>query len=240
VIKRLFSSHAFRHVAAGCVLINFAANCVSQFAPSFFVRNFGLGLAQVGLMYGLTAGASGVLGMLIGGYGTDAGAKRDVRWRAWLPALGALLALPAFLLAFTRDTPILAMAFVFVGCFGYSLYFAPTFAITQNLVDQRMRGTAAALMFLLINIFGGGLAPTALGAMSDFFARRAFTLGPFAQMCPGGVAPHGSSDALVHACRAASAGGLKQAILIGCLAFAWGAVHYLLATRSIRRELAHA
>ena len=240
VVKRLFSTHTFRHAAAGCVMTNLAASGIGQFAASYFVRGFGLNFLQAGLLYGLVTGAAGTIGMLSGGYGADAAGQRDERWRVWLPAIGAALALPAFLTAYTRTDPYLAAGIIFFGCICYSFYFAPTFALAQNLVEPRMRGTASALMFLLINVFGGGLGPTLLGMVSDVMAQRAFSLGHFASTCPGGVAPHGSAAALVHACRAASASGLKQAILISALFFGWGALHYLLASRTIRRDLASA
>ena len=238
VVKQLFATPTFRHAATGCVLINLAASGIAQFAVSYFVREFGLGLRQAGLLYGLVVGAAGTIGMLTGGFGADLGAKRDARWRVWLPAIGGIWALPAFAIAFTRNDPFLAAGFIFCGGLGYSLYFAPTFALAQNLVEPRMRGTASALMFLLINVFGGGLGPTVLGMVSDILSQHAFGASVFTSMCPGGAAPHGSAQALTLACRMASANGLKEAMLICTGFFAWGAVHFLLAARTIRRDLA--
>ena len=175
--------------------------------------------------------------MLAGGFVTDAAGQRDARWRMWLPAIGSALALPLFATAYTRTDPYLAAGFILFGGVCYSLYFAPTFALAQNLVEPRMRGTASALMYLLINVFGGGLGPWVLGIASDALAQRGFALGHFAAMCPGGVAPHGAAAALAQACRSASASGLQQAILICTLFYGWGALHFLLASRTIRRDL---
>ena len=237
VLKRLFSSPTFRQAALGCVLTNMAANGVTQFGASFFVRSFGMGYAAVGLLFGFVIGVSGILGTLLGGFGSDLGAKRDARWYVWLPAIGSLLAMPAFQMAFTRSEPLGTAGYIFLGSLAFTLYFAPTLALIQNLVEPRMRGTASAMLLLLINIFGQGLGPTVIGVVSDALAQRAFSLGDFAHMCPGGVAPHGSAEALALACRAASAGGLKLAILASGVFFLWGAVHYLLAARTIRRDL---
>ena len=237
VIRRLFATHTFRHAAAGCVLTNLASSGIAQFAASYFVRGFGLSYLKVGLLYGLVTGAAGTVGMLTGGFATDAVGQRDARWRVWLPAIGAALAFPIFFAAYTRTDPYLAAGFIFFGGICYSLYFAPTFALAQNLVEPRMRGTASALMYLLINVFGGGLGPTLLGMVSDALAQHAFGLGHFAAMCPGGVAPHGAAPALAQACRLASASGLQQAILISSAFFGWGALHFLLAARTIRRDL---
>lgn len=239
VIMRLFGTATFRNAAAGCVLTNLASSGIAQFAPSFFVRGWGLNFLTVGVLYGLVTGAAGVAGMLTGGFATDAAGQRDARWRMWLPAIGAALALPLFVTAYTRTNPFLAAGFILIGGVCYSMYFAPTFALAQNLVEPRMRGTASALMYLLINVFGGGLGPWVLGIVSDVLAQRAFGLGHFSSMCPGGVGPHGSAEALAHACRTASATGLQHAILISTVFYGWGAIHFLLASRTIRRDLAH-
>ena len=234
VLKRLFASTTFRHVCAGFVLTNLAANGVSVFTPTYLVRSFHLGLAQVGLLYGLVVGISGMIGILAGGFGADVAARRDVRWYAWAPALAAGLAFPIYLIAFTRGSAVLTAGFIGAGYLVLSLYFAPTFAVVQNLVEPRMRASAAALVLLLINIFGQGLGPTLMGLASDIFARRAFTGGDYASLCP---AAKGASPALASACVHASASGLQLSILAMCFFFVWGAVHYLLAARTIRRDL---
>jgi predicted MFS family arabinose efflux permease len=240
VIRRLFSTPTFCNAAAGCVLTNLASSGIAQFAASYFVRGWGLNFTTVGLLYGLVTGAAGTVGMLAGGFVTDAAGQRDARWRMWLPAIGSALALPLFATAYTRSDPYLAAGFILFGGVCYSLYFAPTFALAQNLVEPRMRGTASALMYLLINVFGGGLGPWVLGIVSDALAQGGFSLGHFATMCPGGVAPHGAAAALAQACRTASATGLQHAILICTLFYGWGAIHFLLASRTIRRDLAPA
>jgi predicted MFS family arabinose efflux permease len=236
VLKRLLSSPTVIHMSLGCLLTNLAANGMSQFTPSYFVRSFGMGLRDVGLLYGLVVGASGTIGMLVGGFGADFAARRDRRWYGWLPAIGSVLALPLYLMAFSRSDPFATAGFIFVGYVVMSSYFAPTFAVLQNSVEPRMRATAAALMLLLMNVFGQGIGPTAMGIASDMMAKAAFTLGDFPSLCRGGVAAAGSSPGLAKACIAASAVGLQQAILAMTVFFLWGAVHFLLAARAIARE----
>ena len=234
VLKRLFASPTFRHVCAGFVLTNFAANGVNVFMPSYLVRSFHLGLAEVGLLYGLVVGSSGMVGALAGGFGADFAARRDVRWYAWTPALAAAFAFPVYLIAFTRGSAVETAAFFGLAYVVLSLYFAPTFAVVQNLVEPRMRASAAALLLLLINVFGQGLGPTLMGFASDTMARRSFTLGDYASLCP---AAKGAAPALAKACVQASASGLQVSMLAVSGFFVWGAVHYLLAARTIRREL---
>ena len=234
VLARLGRNPTFLHMAAGFVLTNLSATGVGAFISIYLVRSFHLGLARVGLLYGLLYGVAGFTGMLVGGFAADAAGKRDLRWYAWGPAIGAALACPIYIFAFTRGDAISTMAVFFFGALLMVAYFAPTMAIVQNLVEPRMRASAAAIMFLLINIFGQGLGPTAMGAVSDVLARRAFALGDYGALCHGA---HGPGAAVAAACGQASVGGLQGAILMMTGFFAWGSVHYLLAARTIRRDM---
>ena len=237
VLSRLFKTPTFINIAAGFVLTNLSANGVNTFTATYLVRSFHLGLARVGLLYGLVVGVSGVVGILVGGYSADAAGKRDARWYAWGPAIGSAMACPIYLCAFTRQDAVSTVAVFFAGALLMSLYFAPTLAIVQNLVEPRMRATAAALMFLLINIFGQGLGPTAMGAVSDLIARQALTPGGAFSLCP---AASGAPDAMVRACATPQASGLQAAILAMTLFFLWGSLHYLAAARTIRKDMAGA
>jgi hypothetical protein len=72
---------------------------------------------------------------------------------------------------------------------------------------------------------------------SDHFATRAFASGDFIASCPGGRAPAGAAAALDTACQAASTHGLRLALLCSLVFFVWASVHYLLASRTLKRDL---
>ena len=238
VLRRLLGMSTVVNMAAGCILSNLAGASISVFAAPYLVRSFGLSTAHAGLLYGLVIGGAGTAGYLISGFGSDLGARKDLRWYCWAPAIGSALACPLFLLAFTRTTANATAIGYFFAAIFLAIYFAPTFAVIQNVVAPRMRASASALMFLSINICGQGLGPSIMGLFSDITAKRLFKLGDFAASCPGGVAPKGSADVLVAACSHASSTGLQQAILASTVFFAWGSLHYLVASRTIRRDLA--
>ena len=240
VIRRLSTNRTMVLMILGCLLTNLAAAGVNTFAASYLVRAFDMSFTEVGLLFGLVTGSSGVAGILVGGFGADVAARRDPRWYAFTPAIGAALALPAFLLAFTRQDAYSTAAWIFGGSVLYSFYFAPTYGVIQNLVEPRMRASAAALMLLLINVCGQGLGPTFMGWLSDERAGRIFAAqatGDFQRLCPGGVAPSGAGAELASSCAAAAATGLQQAILVICLSFALGAAFYLAAARTLRRDM---
>ncbi len=235
VFARLAKAPTFPHIAAGFVLTNLAANGVNTFTTTYLVRSFHLGLAQVGLLYGLVIGVSGVIGILAGGFGSDAAGKRDMRWYAWGPAIASAVAFPIYVAAFTRPDANATMAVFFCAALLMSSYMAPTLAVVQNLVEPRMRASAAAIMFLMINICGQGLGPTFMGALSDFLSHRVLVPSGDLALCP---AASGAPDLLVRACAQPAAGGLQAAILVMTLFYLWGAVHYLMAARTIRQDMA--
>jgi hypothetical protein len=93
---------------------------------------------------------------------------------------------------------------------------------------------------LAVGLLGAGLGPTLLGVASDFFAGQAFASGDFIASCPGGMAPPGAEAALDAACRGASTQGLRMSLLCAALFLPWAAVHFLLASRTLKRDLVSA
>jgi hypothetical protein len=105
------------------------------------------------------------------------------------------------------------------------------------MVGANMRATSQFFVSLVLGLVGIGLGPTLVGLLSDRFAARSFALGSFTAACPGGRALAGSGDALMQACRDASAVGLRHALMVITLLCVWAALHYFLAARSLRRDL---
>jgi MFS family permease len=233
VVRRLWESRLFRHVCAGCGLTTLAGNSISLFTPTYLVRSFGMGMARAGALYGLVMGVAGAVGIIAGGIGVDAGARRDRRWYAWGPALGVAVGCPLYVLAFSQTTAPATLGLLLAGATCVSVYFAPSFAVAQNLVEPRMRASASAMLLFVINVLGQGFGPLALGKVSDVASSRAFAAGSYQAIC---VNAH-PTGAMASACVAASASGLRVAILASTIFLLWGAVHYALAAGTAAREL---
>jgi len=231
VLRRLAGTPTLRHVCAGCSLTTLAAHGINLFAPAYFVRRFGLGLAETGLIFGLVTGAAGATGILLGGFGVDLGARRDVRWYVWASAAGVALAFPFYLAAYALGTVAGSMTALLIGATAMSIYFAPSFALVHNLVEPRMRASMSALLLLCMNALGQGVGPVMMGFVSDRAAARFFAAGDYAAVCTGGP-----TVALGVECTTAATRGLQWAILLTTVFFLWGAVHFVLAARSIARD----
>lgn len=237
VLTFLFAKPSFRHVLIGCGIAATAMNAIGQFLGQFLLRTYHLGFAEAGRMLGLVAGFAMASGLLLGGFGVDWAGRIDKRWYVWLPAIGLALATPGFLLGFNQSSLPATVAVLIFAHTVLFVYYTPSLAIAQNMVGPSMRASSAFVVSLVLSLVGIGVGPTLAGFLSDFSARRAFPLGDYASLCPGGAALASEAARLGEACSRASAQGLKQAMIVVSLLFVWAAFHYVLASRTLRRDL---
>ena len=236
ICRLLAAKPAFWHVVAAMAVTNFAAAGVGSFLPQYFSRSFSLGLGPTGVMFGLISAASTLGGTVSGGVVVDWLSRSDRRWCCWLPGLGVAAAAPLYVASFVLPNPIVATGILIVAGASLFLYYAPTQVILQNMVEPRMRGTAAFIFFLVSSLVGLGFGPALLGYFSDRWASGVFHGGDYLAQCPGGVARAGS-PLTGPACHAASANGLRGAMSVMSCLYVWAAVHFALAARTIRRDL---
>jgi len=241
VIRLLMSSKTFVQMLLGTVTGSFAQFGINLFIPIYLNRVFGMSYAQAGLIFGLVVGIGGILGNTLGGFSADWASSRDRRWYAWVPALGAIVGFPLAVLALMQHDWMIAMAFIFGSTIMLNVWNGPTFAIIQGLVEPRMRATASAFVFLLMNLVGQGGGPAFIGFLSDKFAAHYFAGGNYQLACSA-VRAHGTNGGaaiqghLAQACATASATGVRYAMLAVTIVLAWSALHYFLASRTIQRK----
>lgn len=237
VAKEIWSKASFRHLLVALSISQFSMNAIAQFVLPFYLRGFHLPLAVIGTLFGAISFTSNGLGMLLGGFGFDRLARSDARWLVAGPAAVLVLATPLYWGAFGSTRIGASLACIWCANLLLATYFAPTFAVVQNLVGPRMRATAAGIVGMVTGLLGTGLGPSVLGIASDFFARRAFAGGDFSASCPGGHAAAGAAAALDASCREASMLGLRHALTAILIFFIWAAVHFLLAAKPLKQEL---
>jgi predicted MFS family arabinose efflux permease len=230
----LFGNRAFLHITIGATLVGFVGYGTGTFAQAYFIRMFHLKYSEVGMAFGLIGGLSAGLGTLLGGVMSDWAGKRRQSWYALLPALGLLVAAPAYIYAFTRNDWTTALWCMLIpGLFHYA-YIGPTLGVMHNLALPRMRATATALFFVVVNLIGLGAGPLATGMAIDHAAGQRFAeagFGDFIASCPGGVAAAGAAAPLREACATATAYGTRDGIVLMLFIFLWASVHYFLAAR---------
>ena len=235
VFRFLIAKRSFVHVLMGAALAATAMNGIGQFLARFIVSNHHVGPAQAGGILGEISGVSMAAGLALGGFGMDWLARFDRRWYVWGPAIGLVATTPLFVLGFLQPDIQKMVLILIAAHVAMFVYYTPTLGLAANMVGASMRGTSAWLASLVLGLVGVGLGPTLVGMLSDFFAQRAFAAGgDFKAMCPVG---RPLSAALAGPCASASAEGVKDAVIAVTLLCLWGALHFLLASRHLRKDL---
>lgn len=238
--RTLFLRWPAANILAGFVLSSFASYGTYAFLPPYFYRAFALDYRAIGVVLGIVGSVPVALGILAGGMLTARLGGRDPRWYALVPALGLLLTTPVYLAALWQ--PQWQAAAVLLGLAGFLQYLClgPSFGIVQNVVPAAQRATAAALVFLVLNVLalcGGSLLT---GMLIDHGAQLRFAQlagGLFGDACPGGSAPPGAAAAMAGACRAALVHGTRTGLMITVAVHAWAALHYLAGSVGLAAQL---
>jgi MFS family permease len=229
-VREILGKPTFRNLALAYCIANFVGYGVGQYLTSFLVRVHELPLARAGQLTGFGFYACGAVATLLSGVLTDRLQQRRPTAAFWLCAIGCFTAVPCFLFAYQAPTIGWAIPGFMLGTFSYYLYNAPAFSITHGIVRPRMRATAVALLILAGNLIGYGLGPPTVGILSDFFASQSLegTGQTLATCRAGGI--------LTGVCHEASARGLRIALSITVVGYAWAALHFLRARRTVRAD----
>ncbi|MEH6684900.1 MAG: MFS transporter [Qipengyuania sp.] len=210
VLRFLWSRKTFRNLALAGSLQATVIYAVGNWLPSFFLRNHEIGLAQLGVWMALTSGFGGGAGSFFGGWFADKLGQRDRRWYVWGSAIMILAITPVLLIMLNTGNLLLALLLTGVFHFLSASYLGPALAVSHGLVGLRMRALTSAVFFFFINLIGLGLGPLIVGYLSDTFAAG------------------GDENPLSAAM-----------LIVGCIASVWGCVHYVLASRHIREDIAN-
>jgi MFS family permease len=209
VAQLLWSRRSFRHIALAASLQAFIIYAIGNWLPSFFLRSYDIGIGQLGTWMALTTGFGGGIGSFFGGWLADRLGARDYRWYLWAPASLTILTVPILLVLLTTDSLYFALLLVAPFNFLTAAYLGAVIAVSHNLVGLRMRALTSAILFFTINLIGMGLGPTSVGMLSDLLTGS------------------GVDASLGYAMMA-----------VGVTAAVWACVHYVLATRTVRDDIA--
>lgn len=213
VVKTMWGYRSFRHIALGAATQAFVGYGAIAWMPAFLIRTHDMSSGEVGTALGLIIGIAGGVGTFLGGWLGDRIGHRDIRWYMWIPGYGFLIAVPASLGVFLLDDLWIILALYAIPAFTTNLYTGPTFGMTQSLAPLAMRASASALLLFIINIIGLVFGPTAVGFLSDVFQNTM-------------AMPDTES--------------LRWALIICGLVYLLSFMHYLLASRHLRADLAGA
>jgi MFS family permease len=228
-VAALTKKPTFWHVAFGSALASFVGYGVGQYLTSFMIRTHGFTLFEAATVIGVVLGVCAAIGTFTSGFLADRISKRHPNALAWLPALGFAIATPLYLLSFILPNIWLAMPALMVAAITHYFYLGPMYAVTQGVVDARMRATAVAVLLFVVNLIGYGMGPPVIGALSDFLANT--------QLQPSNLSTDACAQMAGDAqCAAGLETGLRWAMMIGVCGYLWAGLHFLLSARTLRRD----
>jgi MFS family permease len=208
VFRYLWGLKSFRHASFAAALYAFVGYAVVGWAPTFLVRSHGMTSGPIGTWLAMIIGIGGAVGTLLGGRLADGLGARDRRAYLLVPAVAMLVSFPPAFIIYLTDETTLALVVLILPVLAGSMYQGPIFSVVQSLAPPSMRSTAAAVLLFVINIIGMGLGPSTAGLLSDW------------------LRPSFGDDSL------------RYALLIVSAAYLWAALHFWLASRTLREDLA--
>jgi MFS family permease len=230
VLRRMRARPAMLHAMAAAGIASAAGYGNNFFLTPVLFRRYGLDITHAGLLAGTINAIPGIVSILASGMLADAAAKRDMRFYAWIPAVGVFLAFPLYCFSLSRTTwQVATIGLCLTGLVQYT-YVSCTAAIVQNMMRPRMRASAAAIYGVLTTLVGLGCGPLIVGALSDFYARHAHAAATAA--CVGSLP--------AQTCGKAAPVGLHWAMMTTAALYVWAAFHYWRASRTLRQDLAAA
>ena len=208
VLKLLWSRLSFRHLAIGGALNAFAGYSSSNWTASFMIRSHDMSTGELGTWLALIMGVGGAIGVFWGSYIAERLAKFDVRWYMWMPTITGMICVPFMIATYVVEGAYTALIVSIVPGILFNVYLGNSLAMTHALVGLRMRAVASAILFFLINLIGMGLGPWGVGLLSDMLSAEL------------------RNESLRYAM-----------LYLLPAAMAWSAVHFLLASRTLQKDL---
>lgn len=239
---------AYRHIVFGATLASFVGYGVGQFTTSFLLRTHGLTIQQASLLYGVVLGLMAAVGVFSSGWISDKISKKYPTSLSWLPAIGMGLSVPLYAFGFLMPNLWLAVPALMVAAMIHYFYLGPMYAVSGGVVDSRMRATSVAITLFVVNLLGYGLGPPIIGVLSTVLKTwflDAQAIGLTLEACKPLLAMTGEAKAALqgaeleamNACSSAEAKGLQWSIVIFSCIYGWAALHYLLAGRTLQRDM---
>lgn len=221
-IRSLLKITTLRWLILSGICMNFAVYAGNSFFVPLFQRFFGLSLTQSAVITGLIVGATGLVGLLLGGFIADKAHQRLAGGRLFFGAISLALAglFVGIALYLGNDS---LTAVVILLCLGWLVsynYYTTVYPAIQDVVAPNLRATAVAVYFACMYILGGAFGPVVVGGLSDYFSNAA--------MINAGVSVmHESFKAL----------GLHHALYVIPVAFFATAICLYCGSRSFKSDL---
>ena len=166
--KILLQSVPLRFHYLGYALFGLAANNLSIWGATFFVRVHQFDIATIGFFGGALSLVAGVPGTILGGWAADRFRGVGRGGRMLFSSVAALVAIPFWLmLIFSSSIPLLLLANLVL--LGLSLmWLGPAAADVHDIAGPHLRGLGIGIYFFSVNIAAYAVGSNLIGKLNDW------------------------------------------------------------------------
>jgi MFS family permease len=166
--KILLQSVPLRYHYLGYALFGLAANNLSIWGATFFVRVHKLDIATIGFFGGILSLVAGVPGTILGGWAADRFRGVGRGGRMLFSSVAALIAIPFWLMLIFSDGLLFLLLANFV-LLGLSLmWLGPAAADVHDIAGPNLRGLGIGIYFFSVNIAAYGIGSNLIGKLNDW------------------------------------------------------------------------
>lgn len=237
VLKILKGKPAYIHVVLGAAIASFVGYGIGHFVTAFLRRTHSLSLTEAAIYYSLVMGIFAAIGVFSSGYISDKISKRHPNALSWLPAVGMSVSVPLYVIGFLLPELWIALIPLCAAALLHYFYLGPMYAVFGGVVDSRMRATSVAVALFVVNLFGLAFGPPASGILSSMLKGLMLSTSDLNLSIETCTAAVNLSDAQLAMCQTTEAKGLQYAIVLFALLYLWASIHYLLAGRTLQRDM---
>lgn len=172
VFRTIASKPSFWLLGFGAGTASLVSYGLAFWIPSFLARSYGLELEERSWVFAAILLVGGGAGIWFGGVAGDRLGNAHPRGYALVPAAAFAVTLPAYMLAFSIESLVLASFLFLIPTALGLVWLGPVVTAITRLVPPEMRATAAAMFLFINNLIGLGAGTTVIGIISDALTAR--------------------------------------------------------------------
>lgn len=166
-VAALWRRPTYWRMNIGVALGSFSGLAFGMWAPTLFVRNFDVSLAEASSKFGSAFGVAGLIGMFLFGALSDRLTARDINWPLRLSAIALLSATIAVSCATVAPSmDVVLMIAIPSGLLGGGWVIGALSSL-QRILDDSIRSTGVAIFNFVTTFAGLVFGPFAVGVLSD-------------------------------------------------------------------------
>jgi MFS family permease len=243
-MRELSRKPTFWNMSIGAALTALVGYGLAGFQAPMAQRVHGINPGDFALQFGLPLALFAAVGTFLGGYLTEKLTPKSPSAVCWIPAVGLILSVPFYLMAYFTPTENIDMAWALwaAAALLHFLYLSGQYTIGQGVVASRSRASAIAILLLIVALIGNGLGPQIVGWLSDTFMSMELANKGMAgtltnEMCRAKAVLATLPDAQKAICTAAYGEGLRLAMAATALILLPAGAFFWLAGRTYERDL---